>query len=87
MHDEQFPVLVFQLDERDAWNCAGCGQLQACATKRLGLWSTPDILVVHLKRFRHVSGLCAIITSTVSALCEITQIRQYVNTQHVELGI
>ncbi|XP_052816760.1 ubiquitin carboxyl-terminal hydrolase 31-like [Mya arenaria] len=42
-----------KLGEGDAWNCPYCGKVQDGAIKKLGLWSTPDILVIHLKRFRH----------------------------------
>lgn len=38
------------LSEQDTWYCPGCKQHQR-ATKNLELWKTPDILVVHLKRF------------------------------------
>ncbi|KAL9189843.1 hypothetical protein ACHAXT_009518 [Thalassiosira profunda] len=39
-----------QLDERNAWYCSGCKK-HVCALKRITLWNTPDILVLHLKRF------------------------------------
>jgi ubiquitin carboxyl-terminal hydrolase 4/11 len=39
-----------QLGEDDLWYCPRCKKHQQ-ATKRFDLWSIPDILVVHLKRF------------------------------------
>ena len=39
-----------QLDEENAWFCPNCKKLVR-AKKLLRLWSTPDILVIHLKRF------------------------------------
>ncbi|KAL1747592.1 hypothetical protein HDZ31DRAFT_80304 [Schizophyllum fasciatum] len=39
-----------QLGEDDLWYCPQCKEHQQ-ATKRFDLWKTPDILVVHLKRF------------------------------------
>ncbi|XP_060595230.1 ubiquitin carboxyl-terminal hydrolase 31-like isoform X2 [Ruditapes philippinarum] len=45
-----------KLGDGDAWQCPNCEKTQEGATKKLGLWSAPDILVMHLKRFRH-SGL------------------------------
>ncbi|KIY53386.1 cysteine proteinase [Fistulina hepatica ATCC 64428] len=39
-----------QLGEDDLWYCPRCKKHQQ-ATKSFDLWSTPDILVVHLKRF------------------------------------
>lgn len=35
----------------DAWRCPHCQQYQP-VVKTLGVWSLPDILVVHFKRFR-----------------------------------
>ncbi|KAL4240330.1 Ubiquitin carboxyl-terminal hydrolase 31 [Mactra antiquata] len=45
-----------KLGKGDAWQCANCHKIQEGATKKLELWSAPDVLVIHLKRFRH-SGL------------------------------
>ncbi|KAJ3557337.1 hypothetical protein NM688_g1526 [Phlebia brevispora] len=39
-----------QLGEDDLWYCPQCKKHQQ-ATKRFDLWSVPDVLVVHLKRF------------------------------------
>lgn len=38
------------LSEADMWYCPRCKEHQR-ATKKFELWKTPDILVVHLKRF------------------------------------
>ncbi|KAG8730628.1 CSN-associated deubiquitinating enzyme Ubp12, partial [Ceratobasidium sp. 428] len=38
-----------QLNENNLWHCPGCRKHQQ-ATKKVELWSTPDILVIHLKR-------------------------------------
>ncbi|KAF4521186.1 hypothetical protein B566_EDAN010648 [Ephemera danica] len=38
----------------DAWHCPYCNRKQE-VVKKLGLWSLPDILVIHLKRFRQSS--------------------------------
>ncbi|XP_065580761.1 ubiquitin carboxyl-terminal hydrolase 43-like [Artemia franciscana] len=40
-----------RLSADDAWYCPTCNRKQE-GVKTLGLWSLPDILVVHLKRFR-----------------------------------
>ena len=37
----------------DKWHCPFCNRKQE-VIKKLGLWSLPDILVIHLKRFRQV---------------------------------
>lgn len=39
-----------QLDERNAWYCPSCRK-HVCALKMIALWSVPDILILHLKRF------------------------------------
>ena len=38
------------LDEGNKWKCPNCEKL-VCATKETKLWSTPPILIIHLKRF------------------------------------
>jgi ubiquitin carboxyl-terminal hydrolase 8 len=40
-----------QLDELNAWYCPRCKK-HVCALKMIALWSVPDILIVHLKRFQ-----------------------------------
>lgn len=39
-----------QLDEHNAWYCPNCKK-HVCALKMIALWSVPDILILHLKRF------------------------------------
>ncbi|XP_064600915.1 ubiquitin carboxyl-terminal hydrolase 43-like isoform X2 [Liolophura sinensis] len=38
----------------DAWLCPYCKKQQQGTMKKLGLWSLPDVFVVHLKRFKQV---------------------------------
>lgn len=40
-----------QLDELNAWYCPGCKK-HVCALKMIALWSVPDVLILHLKRFQ-----------------------------------
>uniref|UniRef100_A0A8C5EXV1 ubiquitinyl hydrolase 1 n=1 Tax=Gopherus evgoodei TaxID=1825980 RepID=A0A8C5EXV1_9SAUR len=42
-----------QLAPDDAWRCPHCQVLQQGVVK-LSLWTLPDILIIHLKRFRQV---------------------------------
>lgn len=44
-----------QLAQDDAWKCPHCQALQQGVVK-LSLWTLPDILIVHLKRFCQVGG-------------------------------
>lgn len=46
-------LCVFQLAPDDAWRCPHCKQLQQGRIK-LSLWTLPDVLILHLKRFRQV---------------------------------
>ncbi|KAK3768270.1 hypothetical protein RRG08_031063 [Elysia crispata] len=41
-----------QLSEQDPWYCPDCKQHKQ-ATKKFDLWSLPDILIIHLKRFHY----------------------------------
>ena len=43
------------LSEADTWYCPRCKEHQR-ATKKFELWKTPDILVMHLKRFSSSSN-------------------------------
>jgi len=46
---EQF-TMGEQLDENNAWFCPKCNK-NVQSSKMMKLWSTPDILILHLKRF------------------------------------
>jgi len=41
-----------QLSEDDSWYCQRC-KMHVQADKKLDLWSLPEVLVVHLKRFQY----------------------------------
>eukprot|EP00620_Florenciella_sp_RCC1587_P017949 CAMPEP_0182568706 /NCGR_PEP_ID=MMETSP1324-20130603/9559_1 /TAXON_ID=236786 /ORGANISM="Florenciella sp., Strain RCC1587" /LENGTH=338 /DNA_ID=CAMNT_0024782879 /DNA_START=36 /DNA_END=1052 /DNA_ORIENTATION=+ len=44
-----------QLGKDDPWFCPKCKD-HVHAYKKFDLWSTPDILIIHLKRFQHTMG-------------------------------
>lgn len=44
-----------QLNREDSWYCPHCKHQQQNATKKITLWTLPDVLVLHLKRFRQVT--------------------------------
>lgn len=46
-------ALCMQLAPDDAWKCPHCKQLQQ-GMVQMSLWTLPDILILHLKRFRQV---------------------------------
>ena len=43
------------LGDGDAWFCPQCKRKQE-VVKRMGLWSLPDVLIIHLKRFRQTAN-------------------------------
>ncbi|CAM9309721.1 unnamed protein product [Chrysoparadoxa australica] len=42
-----------QLGENDPWYCSSC-QGHRQAYKKFSLWSTPDVLILHMKRFQYM---------------------------------
>jgi len=40
------------LSENDAWYCSNCKGFK-CASKQIDLWDSPDLLIIHLKRFNY----------------------------------
>ena len=38
------------LDENNKWHCAHCNK-DVCANKKTDIWSAPEVLIIHLKRF------------------------------------
>merc|ERR1712157_196161 len=40
------------LSENDAWYCSNCKDFK-CASKKIDLWDSPDLLIIHLKRFNY----------------------------------
>lgn len=44
-----------KLGDGDAWFCPECKRKQE-VVKKMGLWSLPDVLIIHLKRFRQTSN-------------------------------
>ena len=47
-------LVLLQLVGDDAWHCPNCRRRQHGTIKSLSLWNLPDILVIHLKRFKQV---------------------------------
>ena len=43
-----------RLDSAEAWFCPKCKE-HVQATKKLDLWSTPEVLILHLKRFQYTT--------------------------------
>lgn len=45
-----------KLSQEDSWYCSHCKKQQHEATKKISLWTLPDVLVFHLKRFQQVGS-------------------------------
>jgi len=45
-----------ELGDDNAWLCPHCHKQQQGTVKKLSLYSLPDILILHLKRFRVTQG-------------------------------
>lgn len=50
------------LDEKDAWYCSSCKCFQR-ASKEMGLWTAPDNLIIHIKRFSQQEGAYSLFSS------------------------
>lgn len=50
-----------QLSAEDSWHCPHCNRKEQGTLKMIGLWTAPQVLVVHLKRFRQVCVFALII--------------------------
>lgn len=55
VNDWRGALVCGQLAPDDAWRCPHCKQLQQGMVK-MSLWTLPNILILHLKRFRQVGA-------------------------------
>ena len=49
------------LSSGNAWWCDSCKDFRQ-ATKKVGLWTAPDIIPIHLKRFSNTTSSCKKVT-------------------------
>ena len=70
-----------RLGADDAWYCPACKKHQR-ATKKFDLWSLPDVLVIHLKRFSYTRALRDKLDILVEFPVEL-DMRPYVNPNNV----
>lgn len=89
---------LYTKDERledDTWKCPNCNKRPVKPNKVLKFWSTPDILVIHLKRFRQIAPVARrvkvdlLVTYPVTGLdlsryvCEGSHKLKLPNNQHI----
>jgi ubiquitin carboxyl-terminal hydrolase 8 len=58
-----------QLDDLNAWYCPSCKK-HVCALKMIALWSVPDILILHLKRFQFEN--CSVSNNLLRSKIDVT---------------
>ncbi|KIK61734.1 hypothetical protein GYMLUDRAFT_243413 [Collybiopsis luxurians FD-317 M1] len=75
-----------QLGADDLWYCPQCKKHQQ-ATKKFDLWSTPDVLVVHLKRFSNSRILRDKIDAFVDFPIEGLDLNERVNERRILLKL
>lgn len=64
-----------ELGPQDKWTCPGCKQAVQAKLK-LDLWSAPEVLIIHLKRFIHQSILSTICQKNDDPVIFPLQVRQ-----------
>ncbi len=58
-----------QLSENDMWYCGKCKEHRR-AFKKMDLWSPPEILIIHLKRFQYSVGTYFVHTTKIDDLVD-----------------
>lgn len=69
------------LGQNDLWYCPKCKE-HTQATKKIEIWSAPDILTIHLKRFESVQSFSDKIDITVDFPIEGLDLTKYVANEH-----
>ncbi|BFZ09058.1 hypothetical protein BsWGS_12097 [Bradybaena similaris] len=76
-----------QLSEKDPWYCPDCKQHKQ-ATKKFDLWSLPDVLIIHLKRFSYNKYLRDKIDVLVEFPVQGLDLRKYIiNEESTECNV
>ncbi|XP_064621889.1 ubiquitin carboxyl-terminal hydrolase 31-like [Lineus longissimus] len=66
-----------KLGPDDSWICSKCQRRQQGTIKSLNLWSLPDILVIHLKRFKQIGSRRTKLNNLVSFPVQGLEMSQY----------
>lgn len=72
------------LGHNDLWRCPVCKE-EKQATKKIELWSTPDILIVHLKRFESSRSFSGKIDATIEFPIESLDLQSHIASENDEV--
>ncbi|XP_071476699.1 ubiquitin carboxyl-terminal hydrolase 31-like [Diadema antillarum] len=75
-----------KLGEDNAWHCSHCRRLQQ-GTKKLTLWSLPDVLILHLKRFKQVGATRTKLSTQVDFPIHNLNMGQYLEHRRQSQGL
>jgi ubiquitin carboxyl-terminal hydrolase 31 len=70
-----------KLGDTNAWFCPECKRKQE-VVKRMGLWSLPDVLIIHLKRFRQTDNASNKLSTLVEFPLEGCDMSPFVTTRN-----
>lgn len=70
-----------KLQDENAWLCPSC-QKRTASTKKLTLWTLPDMLIVHLKRFRQSTTIRTKLSTPVAYPLTELDMRPYVDDRN-----
>ncbi|XP_063962106.1 ubiquitin carboxyl-terminal hydrolase 31-like [Lytechinus pictus] len=75
-----------KLGEDNAWHCPHCKRLQQ-GTKKLTLWSLPEVLILHLKRFKQVGAARTKLSTQVDFPIHNLNMGQYIDYRRMSQGL
>lgn len=73
------------LSHNDLWRCPKCKE-EKQATKKIELWSTPDILIIHLKRFESSRSFSGKIDATIEFPIEDLDLKEHIAIENDEFN-
>ena len=75
-----------KLDSAEAWYCPRCKE-HVQASKKLDLWTTPEVLILHLKRFQYTTQSRRKIDAPITFPLTGLDLLPYLIKQQVQLSL
>ena len=75
-----------KLDSAEAWYCPKCKE-HVQASKKLDLWTTPEVLILHLKRFQYTTQSRRKIDAPITFPLTGLDLLPYLIKQQVQLSL